>query len=205
MVLNHTPLGITVDEHPLVANDFTISAEGMFPVDKLRLEGLPKIAEFTITSGDDNFFGMHLDKPPKITTDSFNEYKLVKEAQEFLHDIATFLFALGRVDNVNLVDIKAKEVVGDKIKTGSIKFAIRLVNDSVARTINLEIPISIIDGTFEQPTYFKTGSKKYVFSDHGVKQAFNVDLREHYAPRFPDYRASRRWPMVVKRYIEELR
>lgn len=205
MVIKHTPLGISVDETPLSANDYSVSAEGMFPVEKLKLEGLATMADFTITSGEDNFFGMHVEKPARITTNSFNEYKLVKEAQEFLHDEATFLFALGRVDNVNLVDIKPEEVENDKIKTGVIKFAIRLVNDSVGRTISLEIPIPIIEGTFEKPTHFKTGSKKYIFSDHGVKQAFNVDLREHYSPKFPDFRASRRWPMVIKRYVEELR
>lgn len=199
--IKHSPFGISVDESPLAGDDINISPEGVLDLNNL----IPQneiIDDFTINGDNDNFFGMEVEKLPVITSNSYDPFRLYKEAEKYLNEIGGFLFPFGRIDNVNMPKVEVKETEGEKVKTGTVHFSIRLVSDALNRMLFIDIPIPIREGKFEKPLYFKSGSKKYGFSSDGIKQAFNLQVEMLRKRQFPDFRKSRRWPTSMPKYID---
>ena len=194
--IKRTDLGISFNENPVKVD---ISGEA----DPITFDVAPEFLDDFEIAQDDPLYTIILEEEPVITSDIYDEIKVQKQAEEFLSSIATFMVGLGRIENINLVDMRAYDVDEGHIENGHVKFTIRLVNDNFNRTVVAEINIPIYKGEFHKPMTFKSGSKIYELSPEGVKQAFNFSLEEHRKRRFPDYRQSRRWPLVLQKFIDD--
>ena len=195
-MIKRTDLGISFDEDPVKVD---ISGEA----EPITFDVTPEFFDSFDIAQDDPIYTIIVEKEPIITSDIYDEVKVQKQAQEFLSSIATFMVGLGRIENINLVDMKAYDTEDGYIKNGHVKFAIRLVNDNFNRTVVAEINIPIYKGEFRKPMTFKSGSKRYELSPDGVKQAFHFKIEEHRKLRFPDYRQSRMWPQVLNKFIDD--
>ncbi len=164
---------------------------------------LPEEIEDVEIDAEVSPYGIELEEMPKVTSNIYDEVKVQREAEEFLTRIASFLYGLGRINGVNLVNMKAYEVEDGMVKRGFVKFAIRLTSDTFNRTTNIELEIPIYKGVFVKPTVFKSAGKRYIFSSDGVKKAFNINEEEHRKKIFPDYRQSRRFPLILDRGFDD--